>query len=112
MEEEFESDTETAAVGSPGTTTARDVPDAAPRQAGSDFHVVGVGASAGGLESLERLFTNLPTDTGMAFVVLQHLSPDFKSLMDELLARRTSLPIARRNTRRWSNRTRSTCSRR
>jgi two-component system, chemotaxis family, CheB/CheR fusion protein len=57
------------------------------------FHIVGVGASAGGLESLERLFTRLPTDTGMAFVVLQHLSPDFKSLMDELLARRTSLPI-------------------
>ena len=59
----------------------------------TDFHVVGVGASAGGLESLERLFTHLPTNTGMAFVVLQHLSPDFKSLMDELLARRTSLPI-------------------
>jgi len=58
-----------------------------------DFQIVGVGASAGGLESLERFFTHLPTDTGMAFVVLQHLSPDFKSLMDELLARRTSLPI-------------------
>ena len=41
----------------------------------SDFHIVAVGASAGGLESLERLFTHLPTDTGMAFVVLQHLSP-------------------------------------
>src|SRR5213076_2868977 len=39
------------------------------------------------------MFTNLPTDTGMAFVVLLHLSPDFKSLMDELLARRTSLRI-------------------
>ena len=59
----------------------------------SDFHIVAVGASAGGLESLERLFTKLPTDTGMAFVVLQHLSPDFKSLMDELLGRRTSIPI-------------------
>src|SRR5438046_4995816 len=59
----------------------------------SDFHIVAVGASAGGLESLERLFTNLPTDTGMAFVVLQHLSPDFKSLMDELLGRRTSMRI-------------------
>jgi two-component system, chemotaxis family, CheB/CheR fusion protein len=58
-----------------------------------DFPIVGIGASAGGLESLERLFSHLPTDTGMAFVVLQHLSPDFKSLMDELLGRRTSLPI-------------------
>ena len=58
-----------------------------------DFHVVGIGASAGGLESLERLFSHLPTDTGMAFVVLQHLSPDFKSLMDELLSRRTQMRI-------------------
>ena len=59
----------------------------------ADFHIVAIGASAGGLESLERLFSHLPTDTGMAFVVLQHLSPDFKSLMNELLARRTALPI-------------------
>ncbi len=58
-----------------------------------DFPIVAIGASAGGLDSLERLFANLPTDTGMAFVVLQHLSPDFKSLMDELLSRRTSMPI-------------------
>ena len=58
-----------------------------------EFSVVGVGASAGGLESLERLFGNLPTTTGMAFVVLQHLSPDFKSLMDELLGRRTPMPV-------------------
>jgi two-component system CheB/CheR fusion protein len=58
-----------------------------------DFHIVGIGASAGGLESLERLFTHLPADTGMAFVVLQHLSPDFKSLMDELLSRRTAMRI-------------------
>jgi two-component system, chemotaxis family, CheB/CheR fusion protein len=59
----------------------------------SDFYIVGVGASAGGLESLERLFSHLPPDTGMAFVVLQHLSPDFKSLMDELLSRRTQMRI-------------------
>jgi two-component system, chemotaxis family, CheB/CheR fusion protein len=58
-----------------------------------DFHIVGIGASAGGLDSLERLFTHVPVDTGMAFVVLQHLSPDFKSLMDELLSRRTQLRI-------------------
>jgi two-component system, chemotaxis family, CheB/CheR fusion protein len=56
-------------------------------------HIVGVGASAGGLEALERLFQNLPDDTGMAFVVVQHLSPDFKSLMNEVLARWTSMPI-------------------
>src|SRR5688572_2620420 len=57
-------------------------------------YVVGIGASAGGLEALERFFDNVPLDTGMAFVVVQHLSPDFRSLMDELLARRTELPIA------------------
>ncbi len=56
-------------------------------------HVVGIGASAGGLEALERMFQVMPADTGMAFVVVQHLSPDFKSLMDELLARWTDMPI-------------------
>jgi two-component system CheB/CheR fusion protein len=55
--------------------------------------VVGVGASAGGLEALERLFTRMPTDTGCAFIVVQHLSPDFKSMMDELLGRCTKIPI-------------------
>jgi two-component system, chemotaxis family, CheB/CheR fusion protein len=57
------------------------------------FHVVGIGASAGGLDALERFFDALPTDTGMAFVVIQHLSPAFKSLMDQLLRRHTELPI-------------------
>jgi two-component system CheB/CheR fusion protein len=58
-------------------------------------YVVGIGASAGGLEALERFFENVPLATGMAFVVVQHLSPDFKSLMDELLARKTGIPIHR-----------------
>jgi two-component system CheB/CheR fusion protein len=57
------------------------------------FFVVGIGASAGGLDALERFFDNLPEHTGMAFVVVQHLSPDFKSMMDELLARHTRMPI-------------------
>lgn len=55
--------------------------------------IVGIGASAGGLEALEQLFSAMPEDTGLAFVVVQHLSPDFKSVMDELLARRTRIPI-------------------
>ncbi len=58
-------------------------------------YIVGIGASAGGLEALERLFDKMPTNTGMAFVIVQHLSPDFKSLMDELLSRRTTLPVHR-----------------
>jgi two-component system CheB/CheR fusion protein len=56
-------------------------------------YVVGIGASAGGLEALEHFFDNLAADTQLAFVVVQHLSPDFKSLMDELLGRHTELPI-------------------
>jgi two-component system, chemotaxis family, CheB/CheR fusion protein len=63
-------------------------------QAGdSPLYVVGVGASAGGLDALEQLFAAMPVDSGMAFVVVQHLSPDFKSVMDELLGRRTAIPI-------------------
>jgi two-component system CheB/CheR fusion protein len=75
------------------STSSPEITSAETAGAVTDFPIVGIGASAGGLESLERLFSHLPTDTGMAFVVLQHLSPDFKSLMDELLARRTSMRI-------------------
>jgi two-component system CheB/CheR fusion protein len=57
--------------------------------------IVGIGASAGGLESLEKLFRALPARTGAAVVVVQQLSPDFKSLMDELLSRFTDLTIHR-----------------
>jgi two-component system, chemotaxis family, CheB/CheR fusion protein len=59
----------------------------------SDGRIVGIGASAGGLESLEQLFSALPNDTGLAFVVVQHLSPDFRSLMDELIARHSEMPV-------------------
>jgi len=59
------------------------------------FFIVGIGASAGGLEALERFFASMPPNTGLSFVVVQHLSPDFESLMDELLARRTKIPIHR-----------------
>ncbi|MFK7962011.1 MAG: chemotaxis protein CheB [Phycisphaerales bacterium] len=55
--------------------------------------IAGVGASAGGLDALEQFFANVPLATGMAFVVVQHLAPDFKSLMDEILSRHTQLPI-------------------
>ena len=59
------------------------------------FFVVGIGASAGGLRALEEFFEHMPTDSGAAFVVIQHLSPDFKSLMKELLERRTRMAIYR-----------------
>ncbi len=56
-------------------------------------HVVGIGASAGGLEALERVFAGMPLDSGMSFVIVQHLSPDFESHMKQLLGRITQLPI-------------------
>ncbi|GAB5443628.1 MAG: hypothetical protein Fues2KO_39770 [Fuerstiella sp.] len=55
--------------------------------------IAGIGASAGGLKSIEELVSRMPDDTGLAFVIVQHLSPDFKSLMDEILARQTSMPV-------------------
>ncbi len=63
------------------------------RRPAPECRVVGVGASAGGLESLEALFSAVPDGCGLAFVVVQHLSPDFRSMMDELLARRTPLTV-------------------
>ena len=47
----------------------------------SDLHIVGIGASAGGLDAIQQLFDFIPNDTGMAFIIIQHLSPDFVSLM-------------------------------
>jgi len=56
---------------------------------------VGIGASAGGLEALEQFFKHMPTDSGLSFVVVQHLSPDYKSLMVELLSKRTVMKVYR-----------------
>ena len=58
-----------------------------------EFFVVGVGASAGGLEPLEILIQNLPPNTGCVFVIIQHLSPDHKSLMPEILYKKTSMKV-------------------
>ena len=55
--------------------------------------VVGIGASAGGLEAFSRLLAALPSDTGMAFVLVQHLDPSHESVLTELLSRTTSLPV-------------------
>jgi two-component system CheB/CheR fusion protein len=55
--------------------------------------LVALGASAGGLEALQRFFSALTPPTQAAFVVIQHLSPDHRSMMSELLARHTTLPV-------------------
>ena len=57
--------------------------------------IVGVGASAGGLSPLEKFFAEIDPDTAAAYVVVQHLSPDFKSLMREILSRITKLVVVR-----------------
>ena len=57
------------------------------------FPIVGVGASAGGLEALEELFAHTPKDIGMAFVVVTHQHPSHTSLLPELLGRSTQLPV-------------------
>ncbi|MFW5891788.1 MAG: chemotaxis protein CheB [Bacteroidota bacterium] len=56
---------------------------------------VGIGASAGGLEALEQFFKNMNPQSGLAFVVVQHLSPDYKSLMVELLSKHTEMKVYR-----------------
>lgn len=57
------------------------------------FPIVGIGASAGGLEAFTELLSHLPTDTDMAFVLIQHLSPHQKSLLTEILSRTTRMPV-------------------
>ena len=57
------------------------------------FPVVGVGASAGGLEAFRSLLKAVPADTGMAFVLVQHMDPKHESMLHRLLARDTSMPV-------------------
>src|SRR5215510_3592949 len=57
------------------------------------FRVVGIGASAGGLEAFRQLLEHLPTDTGMAFVFVQHLDPMRESILAELLSKATDMPV-------------------
>ena len=59
----------------------------------SDFFIVGIGASAGGVQALEAFFSNVMDHPNAAFVVLQHLSPDFRSMMSEILQRKTAMQV-------------------
>ena len=56
-------------------------------------YIVGIGASAGGLEALQTFFAALPPDTGVPYVVIQHLSSDYKSLLCEILSKSTRMPV-------------------
>ena len=57
------------------------------------FPIVGMGASAGGLDALEHFFAKMPINTGMAFVIIQHLDPSHPGIMPELLQRITSMKV-------------------
>nr|WKN38720.1 CheR family methyltransferase [Tunicatimonas sp. TK19036] len=59
------------------------------------LYIVGIGASAGGLEAINAFFEKVPADSGLSFVLIQHLSPDYKSMMPELLAKHTMLKISK-----------------
>ncbi len=63
------------------------------RHEGGTFPIVGIGASAGGLEALELFLQNVPAGSGMAFVIVQHLDPTHKGIMVELLQRATAMKV-------------------
>ena len=76
----------------PGPSRAKS-DGATPRSEAPLFPVVGIGASAGGLEALTQLLKALPPDPGMAFVLVPHLDPKHESAMTELLGRATAMPV-------------------
>ena len=55
--------------------------------------VIGIGASAGGVEALQQFFSCMPNNSGLSFVVVQHLSPDYKSLMADILGKHTEMTV-------------------
>src|SRR5580692_10914164 len=77
------------------TALRKPVPSAppAPQPVQVDVPVVGIGASAGGLEAFRELLEALPSDTGMAYVLVSHLSKTYKSMLSELLSRVTKMPV-------------------
>src|SRR6516162_6004005 len=76
----------------PAASSAAEV--AALREETLSVPVVGVGASAGGLEAFTQMLRALPVDTGMAFVLVQHLAPTHASMLTEILSQATSMPVA------------------
>ncbi|MDO8788383.1 MAG: chemotaxis protein CheB [Sulfuritalea sp.] len=89
-------------VAKPVTTPAKPAkPDVAPgiEPAARPFAIVGIGASAGGLDALEQFLGHVPAGSGMAFVVIQHLDPNHKGMMPELLQRATKMPVVQAKNR-------------
>ncbi|MDT7688893.1 MAG: two-component system, chemotaxis family, CheB/CheR fusion protein [Acidobacteriota bacterium] len=78
-----------------GTTDSNDPmgAEAASRSNGDDFLVVGLGASAGGIKAFKEFFVNVPPESGMAYVVILHLSPEHESHLAEVLQFATKMPV-------------------
>src|SRR5271154_967102 len=73
-------------------------PRKSPKQEGApvqkdSFPIVAIGASAGGLEAYKEFFLALPVDTGMAFVLIQHLDPSHQSMLTEIIAKTTKMLV-------------------
>ena len=83
----------TKKISSSTNTKASDTPPAEVERSVASFPIVGIGASAGGLAAFEGFFSKLPAATGMAFVLVQHLAPDHKSMLTELITRFTTMPV-------------------
>ena len=86
-------ETSTAAV-SPDSAATQVQPGDGESADGSLSHIVGIGASAGGLEAYTELLSHLPVDTGMAFVLIQHLDPTHESHLTELLAKASKIQVS------------------
>ncbi|MEO6824847.1 MAG: chemotaxis protein CheB [Nitrosospira sp.] len=76
-----------------GLPDARWTDDSAARHEQPSFPIVGVGASAGGVEALQKLFKSLPSDRGISYVVVVHLAPDHPSHLADILAKNTSMRV-------------------
>jgi two-component system, chemotaxis family, CheB/CheR fusion protein len=77
---------------SPASAPNRTTPPVSNRSVAQPL-IVGLGASAGGLNAFKTFFENMPATSGMAFVLVQHLSPDHKSMLAEILGKGTALPV-------------------
>ena len=84
-------------TGRPKAATSPD-PIASANRKPASFLVVGIGASAGGLDACRRLLRALPADTGMAFILVQHLDPTHESMLVELLASHTAMKVCQAET--------------
>src|SRR5262245_30179379 len=74
-------------------TTDRAAEEVRPPTALEMLPIVGIGASAGGLEAFEKFFSHVPVQSGFAFVVIQHLAPRHTSILRDLIARNTQMPV-------------------